>query len=66
MIPVIIILVILEGFIIKLFLKTSMELIRLFLISFSPILSGMAEYFHGMIIFRGLDKRDYMSKQFIA
>ena len=63
-IPFIIIFLIIFIFVVRLYLKTSLELRRLELLSFSPILSNLAEFFNGLSTFRALKKTDYMNHKF--
>ena len=63
-IPLVIFLLIIFIFLIRYYLKTSIELRRIELIAFSPILSNLSEFFVGLSTFRCLNKNDYMEKNY--
>lgn len=63
--PIIIIIFIVFIFIIKRYLKTTMELRRLNQLAISPILSNFSEYFNGLNIFRSLKKEKFINDIYV-
>ena len=66
LIPIIFGLMIVDGIIIRRYLRVSMELRRLEQISFSPILSNIMELYNGLPIFRAFNKTEFQQKVYTA
>ena len=64
LIPFLFLIIICSAYVLRLYLKASMELRRLEQLSYSPILSNILELYNGLVVYRGFNKIEYVSRKY--
>ena len=64
-IPVIVFFLVIFAFAITVYLKTSIELRRLEQLAYSPILTNLGEFFHGLSIYRSLKQVEFVRQLYV-